>query len=183
MKAVSTGQAGQAVPWRDSGELATVRLQVNGREYRAAVEPRMLLSDFLREQARLTGTHVGCEHGVCGACTVMVDGQAVRSCLILAVSVQGAAIETIEGIAVKEEFGEIFQAFNAHHALQCGFCTPGIVMSAVPEVMGRGLSDEDLEDVLSGHLCRCTGYVGIMKALRQLTGRPPSPSAGEGGGQ
>jgi aerobic-type carbon monoxide dehydrogenase small subunit (CoxS/CutS family) len=149
--------------------LTPVTLHVNGRRCRAAIEPRMLLSDFLRQECRLTGTHVGCEHGVCGACTVLMNGEAVRSCLLLAVSVTGAEITTIEGLAKHPDFPAVYQAFTENHALQCGFCTPGIVASAMAEVVGCKKKEEEIVDVLSGHLCRCTGYHGIMSALRELT--------------
>lgn len=148
--------------------LTPVTLRVNGRSYRAAIEPRMLLSDFLRQECGLTGTHVGCEHGVCGACTVLVNGEAVRSCLLLAVSVTEAEITTIEGLAKHPDFPAVYRAFTEHHALQCGFCTPGIVVSAMAEIVGRSVKEEDIIDILSGHLCRCTGYHGITAALREL---------------
>lgn len=149
--------------------LTPVILHVNGRSYRAATESRMLLSDVLREECGLTGTHVGCEHGVCGACTVLVNGEAVRSCLLLAVAVTDAEITTIEGLAKHPDFPAVYQAFTQNHALQCGFCTPGIVVSAMAEVMGRKKREEEIIDILSGHLCRCTGYHGILAALRELT--------------
>ncbi len=149
--------------------LTPITLRVNGRNYRAAIEARTLLSDFLREECGLTGTHVGCEHGVCGACTVLVDGDAVRSCLLLAVSVTDAEITTIEGLTKHEDFPAVYQAFTENHALQCGFCTPGIVVSAMAELVGRQKEAEDIIDVLSGHLCRCTGYHGITAACKELT--------------
>jgi aerobic-type carbon monoxide dehydrogenase small subunit (CoxS/CutS family) len=152
---------------RDS--LATVTLHVNGRPYRAAIEARMLLSDFLRSCCGLTGTHVGCEHGVCGACTVLVNGQAMRSCILLAISLHDAEITTIEGLARHPAFPEVYGAFTEHHALQCGFCTPGIVATVMAEVLGQHKSDEELVELLSGHLCRCTGYLGIKAACQQLT--------------
>jgi len=155
--------------WIKADTLALITLHVNGHRYRAAIEPRMLLSDFLRQECGLTGTHVGCEHGVCGACTVLVNGEAVRSCLMLAVSVTDAEITTIEGLAKHPDFPAVYQAFTENHALQCGFCTPGIVVSAMAEIMGRKKKEEEIVDVLSGHLCRCTGYHGIMSALRELT--------------
>ncbi len=151
-----------------AGELATVTLRVNNRSYRAAIEPRLLLSDFLREQCGLTGTHVGCEHGVCGSCTVLIDGIATRSCLALAIAVQGSEITTIEGLARQPSFSSVYQAFTAHHALQCGFCTPGIVATAMAEVVGTKKSAEEITDLLGGHLCRCTGYAGIKAALEEL---------------
>ncbi len=148
--------------------LTPIILHVNGRHYRAAIEPRLLLSDFLREECGLTGTHVGCEHGVCGACTVLVNDAAVRSCLILAVSVTDAEITTIEGLAKDPNFPAVYRAFTENHALQCGFCTPGIVASAMAEIVGCNKEEEDIIDVLSGHLCRCTGYHGITAAFREL---------------
>jgi aerobic-type carbon monoxide dehydrogenase small subunit (CoxS/CutS family) len=150
-------------------ELTVIALRVNGRSYRAAIEPRMLLSDFLREECGLTGTHVGCEHGVCGACTVLVDGEAVRSCLLLAVSVTDTEITTIEGLTKHPDFPRVYRAFTENHALQCGFCTPGIVVSAMAELVGRSKEEEDIIDVLSGHLCRCTGYSSITAACKELT--------------
>ena len=152
-------------------ELATITLHVNGRRYRAAIESRMLLSDFLRQECGLTGTHVGCEQGVCGACTVLVDGVAMRSCLILAVAATDAEIMTIEGLAKHPAFPAVYRAFTEHHALQCGFCTPGIVVSTMAEVVGQAVQERevDIDDILSGHLCRCTGYLGIKDALRELS--------------
>ena len=155
--------------WLKADTLTPVTLRVNGRRCRAAIEPRMLLSDFLRQECGLTGTHVGCEQGVCGACTVLVNGEAVRSCLLLAVSVTDGEITTIEGLAKHPDFPAVYQAFTENHALQCGYCTPGIVVSAMAEVVGRKKKEEEIVDVLSGHLCRCTGYHGIMSALRELT--------------
>jgi aerobic carbon-monoxide dehydrogenase small subunit len=141
---------------------------VNGEEHGAQVEPRMLLSDFLRHRLSLTGTHVGCEHGVCGACTVLVDGQPVRSCLMFAVQADGATVATVEGLAGAEaKLHPVQQAFHEAHGMQCGFCTPGFVMSVVallerdPEA-----SDEELMDALSGNLCRCTGYANIIEAAK-----------------
>ena len=146
-----------------------VRLRVNGRDHEGACEPRKLLVDFIREDLRLTGTHVGCEHGVCGACTVLVNGQAMRSCILLAISLHDAEITTIEGLARHPAFPEVYRAFTEHHALQCGFCTPGIVATVMAEVLGQHKSDEELAELLSGHLCRCTGYLGIKAACQQLT--------------
>ncbi|MBV9229184.1 MAG: (2Fe-2S)-binding protein [Chloroflexi bacterium] len=154
--------------------LTPVTLSVNGHKYRAAIEPRMLLSDFLRQECGLTGTHVGCEHGVCGACTVLVDGAAVRSCLLLAVAVTDAEITTIEGLTKHPAFPAVYRAFTEHHALQCGFCTPGIVVSAMAEVLGQETKEEEINDLLSGHLCRCTGYLGIKAALRDVAQITPS---------
>jgi carbon-monoxide dehydrogenase small subunit/2-furoyl-CoA dehydrogenase 2Fe-2S iron sulfur subunit len=159
--------------------LTTVTLSVNGRKYRAAIEPRLLLSDFLRQECGLTGTHVGCEHGVCGACTVLVDGVAVRSCLLLAVAVVDAEITTIEGLTKHPAFPAVYRAFTEHHALQCGFCTPGIVVSAMAEVVGQEKKEEEIDDLLSGHLCRCTGYLGIKAALHDITHINSSPNSSD----
>jgi carbon-monoxide dehydrogenase small subunit/2-furoyl-CoA dehydrogenase 2Fe-2S iron sulfur subunit len=148
--------------------LSQVTLRVNGRAYRAAIEPRMLLSDFLRHECGLTGTHVGCEHGVCGSCTVLLDGEAVRSCLMLAVSAARGEVTTIEGMAQQPEFPAVYEAFTQNHALQCGFCTPGIVATTMAEVVGQDRDEEEIVELLSGHLCRCTGYVGLKSAMRQI---------------
>jgi carbon-monoxide dehydrogenase small subunit/2-furoyl-CoA dehydrogenase 2Fe-2S iron sulfur subunit len=141
-----------------------IEVTVNGRAYREEVEPRLLLSDFLRHTLGLTGTHVGCEHGVCGACTVRLDGAAVRSCLLLAVQADGAEIQTVEGLA----WGPLQDAFRANHALQCGFCTPGILLAAA-DLIERGgpPTRAEIADMLSGHLCRCTGYQPIVEAIAQ----------------
>jgi aerobic-type carbon monoxide dehydrogenase small subunit (CoxS/CutS family) len=146
-----------------------VELTVNGRAYREEVEPRLLLSDFLRHTLGLTGTHVGCEHGVCGACTVRLDGAAVRSCLLLAVQADGCALETVEGLASNGDLHPLQAAFREHHALQCGFCTSGILMAAA-ELVERGerVPREEIVDLLSGHLCRCTGYEPIVDAIEQV---------------
>ena len=144
----------------------TIRLRVNGVEFEGEVEPRLLLSDFLRHRLGLTGTHVGCEHGVCGACTVEVDGAAVRSCLMFAIQADRTAVLTIEGLANEDgSLGAIQEAFRVKHGLQCGFCTPGILMSfaALDAEPGPHSRDEMLE-ALGGHLCRCTGYRNIVQA-------------------
>ena len=144
----------------------TIKLRVNGVEFEGEVEPRLLLSDFLRHRLGLTGTHVGCEHGVCGVCTVEVDGSAVRSCLMLAVQANGTAVRTVEGLANEDgSLGAIQEAFRVKHGLQCGFCTPGILMSfaALDAEPGPHTRDEMLE-ALGGHLCRCTGYRNIVQA-------------------
>jgi carbon-monoxide dehydrogenase small subunit len=145
-----------------------LRVTVNGEPRTATVEPRLTLADFLREECRLTGTHLGCEHGVCGACTVLVDGAAVRSCLIFAVQADGADVTTIEGIAGPDgALSPVQEAFRAAHGLQCGFCTPGFVVS-VTAFLERTPhpTDEQIRDGLSGNLCRCTGYQGIIQAVR-----------------
>jgi carbon-monoxide dehydrogenase small subunit len=144
-------------------------MTVNGRKYSAVVEPRLTLADFLREQCHLTGTHLGCEHGVCGACTVLVDGAAVRSCLMFAVQAEGADITTIEGIGSPDgELSIVQAAFRDCHGLQCGFCTPGFVISVTAFLRDNpNPSDEEIRQGLSGNLCRCTGYQGIIRAVHQ----------------
>ena len=146
-----------------------IRVTVNGASYSRSVEPRMLLSDFLRHELGLTGTHVGCEHGVCGACTILLDGRSARSCLTLAVQVDGLEIETVEGQGSREELGRIQTAFRDHHGLQCGFCTPGFIMTITDMLRHHPLeSDEQIRDALSGNICRCTGYQHIVNAVREL---------------
>jgi aerobic-type carbon monoxide dehydrogenase small subunit (CoxS/CutS family) len=148
--------------------LLDVSFSVNGELFEVQVEPRRTLADCLRHDLRLTGTHVGCEHGVCGACTVIVNGAAVRSCLLLAVQVDGWAIRTVEGLAAGEQLSPLQQAFQDNHALQCGFCTPGILMTAQALLESEpDAGDERIVEVLSGHICRCTGYVPIIKAIAQ----------------
>jgi 2-furoyl-CoA dehydrogenase 2Fe-2S iron sulfur subunit len=144
-----------------------VEVTVNGRVRREHVEPRLLLSDFLRHTLGLTGTHVGCEHGVCGACTVRLDGVAVRACLLLAVQADGARLDTVEGLAAGGGLHPLQASFRRHHALQCGFCTPGILMAAADllERPGGPPTREEVVDLLSGHLCRCTGYEPIVAAI------------------
>jgi 2-furoyl-CoA dehydrogenase 2Fe-2S iron sulfur subunit len=149
-----------------------VRLTLNGRKQSAETDPRMLLSDFLRHSLGATGTHVGCEHGVCGCCTVLIDGAAVRSCLTLAVQAEGKEVRTVESLAGPGgKLNALQQAFQNNHALQCGFCTPGILMSFT-DFLARNPkpTEEELRDVLSGHICRCTGYAGIMAALMEAAG-------------
>jgi carbon-monoxide dehydrogenase small subunit len=150
------------------GEVS-VRLTVNGQAREATVEPRLTLADFLREKCRLTGTHLGCEHGVCGACTVLVDGAAVRSCLMFAVQADGAEITTIEGIASPDgDLSAVQSAFRDCHGLQCGFCTPGFVVSVTAFLRDHpNPTDPEIREALSGNLCRCTGYQGILNAVRQ----------------
>ncbi len=146
-----------------------ISVTVNGASYSRSVEPRMLLSDFLRHELGLTGTHVGCEHGVCGACTILLDGRSARSCLTLAVQVDGLEIETVEGQGSREELGRIQTAFRDHHGLQCGFCTPGFIMTITDMLRHHPLeSDEQIRDALSGNICRCTGYQHIVNAVREL---------------
>jgi aerobic carbon-monoxide dehydrogenase small subunit len=142
-------------------------LTVNGRDHEVRVEPRRTLADAIREDCGLTGTHIGCEHGVCGACTVLVDGAPVRSCLMFAVQAAGKPIRTVEGLASGDELSVLQRAFMEHHGLQCGFCTPGFLM-LVTGVLERepNIGDEELIDVLASNLCRCTGYQNIIKAVR-----------------
>jgi carbon-monoxide dehydrogenase small subunit len=142
-------------------------LTVNGRDHAVRVEPRRTLADAIREDCGLTGTHIGCEHGVCGACTVLVDGAPVRSCLMFAVQAVGKPIRTVEGLASGEELSVLQRAFMEHHGLQCGFCTPGFLM-LVTGVLERepDIDDDELIDVLASNLCRCTGYQNIIKAVR-----------------
>jgi len=148
-----------------------IEVTVNGRRHREEVEPRLLLSDFLRHTLGLTGTHVGCEHGVCGACTVRLDGVAVRSCLLLAVQADGAEVQTVEGLARDGELSPLQAAFGERHALQCGFCTPGILMAATDFLeRNRAPTKKEIEDMLSGHLCRCTGYEPIVEAIASAAG-------------
>lgn len=140
---------------------------VNGESITADVAPRLLLSDFLRHELKLTGTNVGCEMGVCGACTVVVDGEPIRSCLMFAVQADGAAVKTVEGLAVDGKLAPLQQAFHEHHALQCGFCTPGILMT-LTALADRGVSpktEAEARDALSGNICRCTGYQNIVDAV------------------
>jgi carbon-monoxide dehydrogenase small subunit len=142
-------------------------MTVNGVPRTAVVEPRLTLADVLRESWRLTGTHLGCEHGVCGACTVLVDGQAVRSCLMFAVQADGCDVTTIEGIATDGGLGIVQQMFQQEHGLQCGFCTPGMVISVAAFLADNpSPSDAEIREGLSGNLCRCTGYQGIVNAVR-----------------
>jgi aerobic-type carbon monoxide dehydrogenase small subunit (CoxS/CutS family) len=143
-----------------------IELSVNGTSYRRGVEARMLLSDFLRHELQLAGTHVGCEHGVCGACTVLLDGLPVRSCLMLAVQTHGRELTTIEGLATGDKLHPIQQAMHEHHGLQCGYCTPGILMTMAAFLNENPApSEQDVREALSGNLCRCTGYQNIVDAM------------------
>jgi carbon-monoxide dehydrogenase small subunit len=143
-------------------------LSVNGATYEVIAEPRKLLSDVLREDLRLTGTHVGCEHGVCGACTVLVDGRPVRACLIFAIQMQGREITTVEGLTPAEGLSPLQQALHEEHGLQCGFCTPGIVTTFEAYLRENpDPSEDEIRAVLSGNLCRCTGYGNIVRAVRK----------------
>jgi aerobic carbon-monoxide dehydrogenase small subunit len=144
-----------------------IAVTVNGRKYEARVEPRLLLSDFLRDTLGLTGTHVGCEHGVCGACTVLVNGDSVRSCLTLAVRSDGMDIVTVEGLGSPDQLSVLQNEFRENHGLQCGFCTPGMLITGMDLLNKYPLaSDEEIREGLSGNLCRCTGYQNIVAAIR-----------------
>ena len=146
-----------------------VRLTVNGERRRLLVEPRKTLADALREDLALTGTHLGCEHGVCGACTVLVDGQAVRSCLLFAVQADGAEVTTVEGLTPADgSLSHVQQAFRDCHGLQCGFCTPGFIVSATAFLAAHPRpGEQEIREGMAGNLCRCTGYQGIVRAVRQ----------------
>lgn len=145
----------------------TVRVDVNGRIYEASVEPRRSLADFLRDDLGLKGTHIGCEHGVCGACTIVLDGAAVRSCLLFAAQVDGARIQTVEGLAEGDQLHPLQQAFLSAHALQCGFCTPGLLMSLSAFLQENSApTDDEIREAVSSNLCRCTGYAPILAAVR-----------------
>ncbi len=158
-----------------------IRLTLNGRPVSGRAEPRTLLCDFLRHALGATGTHVGCEHGVCGACTVRVDGEPARSCLMFAVQAQGRSIETVEGLAAANgELSALQRAFRRHHALQCGFCTPGILISLASYLERNPRpSEEQVREVLSGHLCRCTGYTGIVRAAMDVVSAGARGAEGE----
>ena len=154
--------------------LHQIAVTVNGMMHHESVEPRLTAADFLRERLGLTGTRLGCEHGVCGACTILLDGEAVRSCLMFAVQLDGHRITTIEGVAEGGELHPLQMAFSKHHALQCGFCTPGFLLSALafladcPEP-----SEDDIRAAISGNLCRCTGYHPIIQAIYEVSRQPP----------
>ena len=150
-------------------DIASVRLSVNGEIVERAVESRVSLADFLRDDLRLTGTHLGCEHGVCGACTVLVDGKSVRACLMLAVQADGAAVRTVEGLGTPEKLNPLQRAMMQHHGLQCGFCTPGMLMTLTEFIEQRRESpppsETEIREALSGNICRCTGYQTIVDAV------------------
>jgi carbon-monoxide dehydrogenase small subunit len=158
-------------------EAHAIKVCINGVRYDREVESRMLLADFLRHTLGLTGTHLGCEHGVCGACTILLDGSSVRSCLLLAVQADGCRVETVESLGSPDRLGPLQKAFREHHALQCGFCTPGMLMTCTDMLQKYPLdTDEEIRHGLSGNLCRCTGYENIVAAVRaardQLRGQP-----------
>ena len=162
----------------DGATETTVRITLNGVPREGLATPRMQLADFLRHGLNAYGTHVGCEHGICGACTVLVDGRAVRACMIFAVQIDGADIRTVEGLAASpDQLSALQAAFRKHHALQCGFCTPGILMSCVQFLSEHPKPSElEIREMLTGHLCRCTGYKGIVEAIKDVAGAaPPQP--------
>jgi len=153
-------------------DLTNVRVTVNGTRYERAVEPRLLLSDFLRHELGLTGTHVGCEHGVCGTCTVIFDGQSVRSCLMFAVQADGHEILTVEGLGTMDDLHPLQEAFREAHGVQCGFCAPGILMTLLPFLEENpDPSEKEIREAISGNLCRCTGYQHIVEAAKLAAGK------------
>lgn len=156
-----------------------VSVVINGKKVAGYAEPRMLLSDFLTHELGMTGMHVGCEHGVCGACVVRIDGRATHACLTFAVQVDGREVDTVEGLTDSDgELNELQKAFRRHHALQCGYCTPGILMALGAYLeTNPNPSEEELRDMLSGHLCRCTGYVGIVRAVMDYVSRRTAVSS------
>jgi 3-oxo-Delta1-steroid hydratase/dehydrogenase small subunit len=158
-----------------ASETQAIQVTVNGTLHAATVEPRLLLADLLREVLGLRGTHLGCEHGVCGACTILLDGEPVRSCLLLAVQANGREVTTVEGLADGGALHPLQEAFREHHALQCGFCTPGFLLTALYLIKGNpeldGADEKDLREALSGNLCRCTGYQNIIDAVRDGAAR------------
>ena len=152
-----------------SAHAKTISLTVNGKRVEASVPPRQHLGDFLRERELLTGTHLGCEHGVCGACTILIDGEPARSCITFAVACDGRSVTTVEGLDDDPVAAELPEAFSAEHGLQCGFCTPGMLVAARDVVMRRPDADNPaIRTAMSGNLCRCTGYVGIVNAIRRV---------------
>lgn len=158
------------------------QMTVNGESYQRDVEPRMLLSDYLRHELGLTGTHVGCEHGVCGSCTVLVDGEPVRSCTMLAVQGDRRRVTTVEGLACGSEMHGLQKAFSSCHGLQCGFCTPGFLMTLLPLYNeARRLDDEEIREAISGNICRCTGYQQIVEAAREALDEAATLADADGG--
>lgn len=152
-------------------EKVTVSLNINGSAYTVAVEPRRTLADVIREECGLAGTNIGCEHGVCGSCTIIADGEAVRSCLMFAVQAEGMSLVTVEGLVVEGELSPLQQAFMKFHALQCGYCTPGFLMLATATLKHKpDIGEEELRDILSSNLCRCTGYKNIVRAVQSVQG-------------
>ena len=156
-----------------------IAFELNGRKVAGHAEPRMLLTDFLRQELGVTDIHVGCEHGVCGACTIRLDGKLARGCLTFAIQVDGRRLDTVDGLAEREgELSELQKAFRKHHALQCGYCTPGVLMSLSEYLEHYPTpSEAEVRELLSGHLCRCTGYVGMVRAVLDLAARHASGAA------
>ncbi|MCY1267699.1 Carbon monoxide dehydrogenase small chain [compost metagenome] len=155
-----------------SDEVTRIEFSINGAQMGADAEPRMLLADFIRHRLHLTGTHVGCAHGACGACTVMVNGRPARSCLMFAVQAQGAEVKTVEGLSSEDELSPLQQEFRNHHALQCGFCTPGMLISAQALLDENPQpTEEEIRKALAGNLCRCTGYNNIVRAVQAAAKR------------
>jgi carbon-monoxide dehydrogenase small subunit len=167
------------------GETYSIAVTVNGIHCERSVEPRLLLSDFLRHELNLTGTHVGCEHGSCGACTVLLDGEAVRSCILFAVQTHGHTVTTVEGLALSpQQLHPLQEAFREKHGLQCGYCTPGLLMTLLPFLQENSSpTNEEIRDAISGNLCRCTGYQNIVEAVKLAAERMAlTETAGVGGG-
>jgi carbon-monoxide dehydrogenase small subunit len=159
----------------------TISLTINRKPRDLAVEPRMSLADLLREDLRLTATHLGCEHGVCGACTVLIDGEPARSCIALAVTLDGAEVRTLEGLADDPLMSTLKAAFQEKHGLQCGFCTPGMLISSWDLLKRKGaLSEADIRVAMSGNLCRCTGYQGIVRSIKAAADQRPAAAQGTG---
>ena len=158
---------------RDPLDRIAVAVTVNGVEHEIEVESRLLLADLLRDHLGLTGTHLGCEHGACGACTVLIDGDAVRSCLTLAAQADGTTVTTVEGLTPEDGLSDLQRAFNDHHGLQCGFCTPGFITTITVADPEEFPGDAGIREMLSGNLCRCTGYEGIVAAVNAFWGREP----------
>jgi carbon-monoxide dehydrogenase small subunit len=160
----------------DAPQAVAISVTVNGKTVRRSVPPRLTLADFLRDELRLTGTHLGCEHGVCGACSVFIDGRSARACLTLAVQVDGMRIDTVEGLDEFEETARLRQSFSEHGGLQCGFCTPGFLITAVELLRDtdaeKPLTEEVVREALSGNICRCTGYQGIVQAVLDAASPP-----------
>src|SRR5947209_6748209 len=169
----SPGPCAERSRRREVTDAVAVGMTVNGRQRRALVEPRKTLADYLREDCALTGTHLGCEHGVCGACTVLLDGEAVRACLLFAIQAEGAEVSTVEGLTpVDGGLTTVQEAFREAHGLQCGFCTPGFIVSVTAFLRDHASpTDQEIREGLSGNLCRCTGYQGIVNAVRLAAGR------------
>ena len=159
-------------------EQQLIAVSVNGRRHEVVVEPRRTLSDVLRHDLGYTGTHVGCEHGICGACTILVDGQPTRACLVFGVQADDCEIETVEGLAQDGELNPLQEAFSAHHALQCGFCTPGFLMLATALLRENpDPTDEEIREAMASNICRCTGYQSILEAVRAAAGGKEAPTA------